>query len=30
MSPIAASAAGAGYDVSAIRPQLDFLAAQPK
>jgi uncharacterized protein (TIGR01244 family) len=30
LGKIAASAEGAGYDVSAIRPQLDFLAAQPK
>jgi uncharacterized protein (TIGR01244 family) len=27
---IAAHAAGAGYDVSPILPQLDFLAAQAK
>lgn len=27
---IAAHAAGAGYDVSPIMPQIDFLAAQPR
>jgi uncharacterized protein (TIGR01244 family) len=30
LAAIAASAARAGYDVSPISPQLDFLAAQPR
>ena len=30
LSAIAASAARAGYDVSPVGPQLDFLAAQPR
>jgi uncharacterized protein (TIGR01244 family) len=30
LATIASSAARAGYDVSPIRPQLDFLSAQPR